>query len=364
MSLSALEKSQALYEAIESNKLKDIEELLENGANPNRLLISGITPFHLAIGSPKAKDLVEIILKYHGNPNVCDGDGQTPLHIAAEWGKADILHLLLTNGGDVDAETRDGHDVSYFASDTNCKIILNEFIQKQLISAQNRSSLDHHSEYFSPRHLKSTREASSTGRLTHSPRSATSSPFKNITNIETSSTPSQSSNVFRFDVEKSLISHQHNQIQIPPISITVNINNGEVTSSVGDLLTKVEHQVACSIPSSNPSNKLEPADVTTVSILPAVAEKTVSLLTPPNKTVEKSDSKLLALPESTVSQSLLTPSTETCVKGSDSLLALPGIKSDDDGVFDGSSSRTPLCFDRSMLSKCIDATSPNHPFLP
>ena len=75
-----------------------------------------------------------------------DGDGQTPLHIAAEWGKADILHLLLTNGGDVDAETRDGHDVSWFASDSNCKIILNEFIQKQLINAQNRSSFDHHSE--------------------------------------------------------------------------------------------------------------------------------------------------------------------------------------------------------------------------
>ena len=40
-----------------------------------------------------------------------DADGITPLHVAAQWGKADCLALLLQNGGDVSLSDREGRDV-------------------------------------------------------------------------------------------------------------------------------------------------------------------------------------------------------------------------------------------------------------
>ena len=69
-----------------------------------------------------------------------DEDGQTPLHIAAEWGKADCVYLLLTNGANIDAKTRDGHDVFWFAKDKNCKIVLDEFTQQVMCAQGNESS--------------------------------------------------------------------------------------------------------------------------------------------------------------------------------------------------------------------------------
>ena len=43
-----------------------VEELLKEGANPNNLLLNGVTPLHVA-GS---FDYVALLLRYKGNPNV------------------------------------------------------------------------------------------------------------------------------------------------------------------------------------------------------------------------------------------------------------------------------------------------------
>ena len=59
--------------------------------------------------------LVSFLLKYYFY--FSDEDGQTPLHIAAEWGKAECVSLLLNYGADIDAKTKDGYDVFWFAKD-------------------------------------------------------------------------------------------------------------------------------------------------------------------------------------------------------------------------------------------------------
>lgn len=42
-------------------------------------------------------------------------DGQTPVHIAAAWGRVHIFHLLLLNGGDPWIHDRDGNNAFHYA---------------------------------------------------------------------------------------------------------------------------------------------------------------------------------------------------------------------------------------------------------
>lgn len=49
---------------------RDVEKYLCLGADPNQLLLNGITPFHLASGCSKSFEFVRLILEHDGNPNV------------------------------------------------------------------------------------------------------------------------------------------------------------------------------------------------------------------------------------------------------------------------------------------------------
>ena len=45
-------------------------------------------------------DLVEFLLSKGARPNITNGEGETPIHIAARKGLKDILELLLKAGAD------------------------------------------------------------------------------------------------------------------------------------------------------------------------------------------------------------------------------------------------------------------------
>lgn len=49
-----------------------VKHLLEQGADPNVLLLNDVTPFHVAIGPDPISSYkyVELILEHNGNPNV------------------------------------------------------------------------------------------------------------------------------------------------------------------------------------------------------------------------------------------------------------------------------------------------------
>ncbi|VEN39981.1 unnamed protein product [Callosobruchus maculatus] len=81
--------------------------ICEKGADPNLILPKkGLSAFHLAIGcdcTEFALKVTRFILQNGGDPNVKSEDGLTPVHIAAAWGRSDILRLLLGCGGDPEA---------------------------------------------------------------------------------------------------------------------------------------------------------------------------------------------------------------------------------------------------------------------
>lgn len=95
----------ALYDTIEDNNWRGVEYmLLEKHANPNIIIVdTGISSFHLTIGNVSeefALKTTKLILRCGGNPNIQSDDGLTPLHIAAAWGRMEIVEVLLCFGAD------------------------------------------------------------------------------------------------------------------------------------------------------------------------------------------------------------------------------------------------------------------------
>ncbi|KAL0116108.1 hypothetical protein PUN28_011165 [Cardiocondyla obscurior] len=112
----------SLCDGLEDNNIRQVATLLLNkDADPNILIpIHGVTPFHLVIGNDSeefAQEVTKLFLRHNGNPNVRSVDGMTPVHVAAAWGRINILQLLLANGGDPLCLDNDGRSPFHYAFD-------------------------------------------------------------------------------------------------------------------------------------------------------------------------------------------------------------------------------------------------------
>ncbi|XP_050453882.1 uncharacterized protein LOC126852774 [Cataglyphis hispanica] len=112
----------SLCDGLEDNNIRQVVTLLLNkDADPNILIPThGVTPFHLVIGNDSeefAEEVTKLFLRHGGNPNVRSNDGMTPVHVAAAWGRINILKLLLANGGDPLCLDNDGRSPFHYAFD-------------------------------------------------------------------------------------------------------------------------------------------------------------------------------------------------------------------------------------------------------
>ncbi|XP_053614965.1 ankyrin repeat and LEM domain-containing protein 1-like [Plodia interpunctella] len=103
-----------LYDLIQNGEISSLKcYLRDNIVAVNDILpCKGIGLLHLAVGvdpPDKSEEFTDILLKYGADPNVCNNDGITPLHIAAIWGRVDNLKLLIGCGGDPSLQDLDGH---------------------------------------------------------------------------------------------------------------------------------------------------------------------------------------------------------------------------------------------------------------
>ena len=108
----------ALWWALRKRNLKGFERLLEHGADPNQLIAgphySTTTVMHEAAQERIAAYLAAA-LKHGGDPNVRNGDSDTPLFKAnrlTRIGETTALRMLLDSGAEVDAENRYGTTVA------------------------------------------------------------------------------------------------------------------------------------------------------------------------------------------------------------------------------------------------------------
>ncbi|XP_014234507.1 uncharacterized protein LOC106657483 [Trichogramma pretiosum] len=84
-----------------------VKLLVDKGADVNDDTMAGETAFHFAIINGNEK-LVRLFLKYGANVNKKNHDGKSSLHFAIQYSNKNIVKLLLDRGARIDDRTNDG----------------------------------------------------------------------------------------------------------------------------------------------------------------------------------------------------------------------------------------------------------------
>ena len=82
-----------------------IKKLLEEGTDPNIRDGDDNTPLHFA-ASKGCAEVARLLLRHGADPNAQDKSGETPLHVAAYEGYVDVVRLLLEHGADPTVKDR------------------------------------------------------------------------------------------------------------------------------------------------------------------------------------------------------------------------------------------------------------------
>ena len=106
----------ALHIAVREGNLSKVQELLDTGANVNKQASSGATPLFIASENGRL-DIVKILLAIPGiDVNKSTTSGATPLYIACQKAYVEIVKTLLAVPGiDVNKKTNSSATSLYFA---------------------------------------------------------------------------------------------------------------------------------------------------------------------------------------------------------------------------------------------------------
>ncbi|CAG2113518.1 unnamed protein product [Medioppia subpectinata] len=91
----------------EMQMLEDLQKLVAAGTDLESRDGQGATPLHIASANGYTT-VVEFLLDNHVSTDECDLDQWQAIHAAACWGHLDVLELLVQNGADVNAKTKNG----------------------------------------------------------------------------------------------------------------------------------------------------------------------------------------------------------------------------------------------------------------
>jgi ankyrin repeat protein len=126
----------ALYTALSRDNLREVRQLLEQGADPNARNEKGRTILSAA-RSPAA---IELLLKHGADPNSTVLGNITPLMNAASWGQSDTVALLLRHGARVDLRNAEGSTALHYAAQSHG--VITDYGRRELTADELRNCLE------------------------------------------------------------------------------------------------------------------------------------------------------------------------------------------------------------------------------
>ncbi|XP_078595373.1 cortactin-binding protein 2-like isoform X3 [Branchiostoma floridae x Branchiostoma japonicum] len=126
-----------LHQASGEGDMTMVEQLLEEGADPNTTERDGSTPVYAAAEGGHI-DCLELLLSHNGDPNALRDDNFTPLHGAAAEGHTGCLKLLLDRGAHPGLPDKAGWSPLYWAVSNGhtdcCRILLDYFASRAAVT--------------------------------------------------------------------------------------------------------------------------------------------------------------------------------------------------------------------------------------
>lgn len=104
----------------ERNMLDDVTRLARSGGPLDERGSDGATLLHIAAANGYMQ-VAEFLLDNHVSVDKRDADSWQPIHAAAFWCQQDVLELLVKNGADIDAKTRNGETAFDLCEDPEMK---------------------------------------------------------------------------------------------------------------------------------------------------------------------------------------------------------------------------------------------------
>ncbi|WAC04808.1 MAG: ankyrin repeat domain-containing protein [Methanoregula sp.] len=97
-----------LYEAIESNHYSEVKSLVSQGADVNCVYKNEITPLHLASRIMGDMEIVKLLINNGANVNATTRNGYNSLMVACVRNDKELVELLLKNKSDVNQISKNG----------------------------------------------------------------------------------------------------------------------------------------------------------------------------------------------------------------------------------------------------------------
>ena len=119
-----------LIEVCENGEKKDVEELIDKGADVNQKDEDGNTALMRA-SYWGYKEVVELLIRNGADVNQKDEDGNTALMRASCGGRKEVVELLIQKGADVNAKSVTGDTALIIAKDEKIKKAIIDAVKKR-----------------------------------------------------------------------------------------------------------------------------------------------------------------------------------------------------------------------------------------
>jgi ankyrin repeat protein len=102
------EKLIFFVEAVRENRIEDVKDLLNSGADVNsKDMFGGNTGLHWS-ARLGLTEMARLLIEKGANPNIRNDDNDTPLHWAAREGQKELVVILLAHGAKINAVGKAG----------------------------------------------------------------------------------------------------------------------------------------------------------------------------------------------------------------------------------------------------------------